>query len=225
MKKERRKLKRLIYVLFGIAIILGGIIFIIYKNNYNKNDDVVDIFKEDTEEDKVIEKDIEKDIEVVSKVIVDIKGMVVNPGIYEVDSTARVNDVISLAGGLLEGADTSMINLAKIVHDEMTIIVYSNLEVLEKFKEDNCVCEKCEVVNDACIDNVTEVDNDSDDVININTADIVELQKIDGIGEAKAKAIIEYRTTNGLFKSIEDIKKVTGIGESLFEKIKIFITV
>ena len=57
--------------------------------------------------------------------VVDIKGMITNPGVYEVEKNSRVNDVIALAGGLLEGADTSKINLAKIVEDEMTIIIYS----------------------------------------------------------------------------------------------------
>ena len=73
--------------------------------------------------------------EETSKVVVDIKGMVTNPGVYEVDSTMRVNDVILLAGGLIEGADTSLINLAKIVTDEMTIIIYSNEEIIDLIKE------------------------------------------------------------------------------------------
>ena len=61
--------------------------------------------------------------------------------------------------------------------------------------------------------------------ININTADINKLTELDGIGESKAKTIIEYRTTNGLFKNIEDIKNISGIGESLYNKIKDKITV
>ena len=146
--------------------------------------------------------------------------MVVNPGVYEVDSNLRVNDVIELAGGLLEGADTSYINLAKIVTDEMTIIIYSNEEVLEKYKKENCICEEYNIVNNACIN--TE---DNNKLININTASLEELQSIDGIGESKAKSIISYREEHGLFNKVEDIKNVSGIGESLFEKIKIYITV
>lgn len=212
MKKERSNLKKLILILLGISLLLGGTIFIIYKNNKNTKEEVVDIFKE-VKEDKKEDK--------TTKVIVDIKGMVVNPGVYEVDSTSRVNDVISLAGGLLEGADTSKINLAKVVEDEMTIIIYSTEEVLEKFREENCVCEKCNINNDACISSTT-TDNQ---LININTADEKKLQNINGVGEAKAKSIIEYREENGLFTTIEDIKNVPGIGDSLFEKIKAYITV
>ena len=202
-------MKKLILILLGISLLLGGTIFIIHKNNKNTKEEVVDIFKEEKEEVKEDKKE-----DKATKVIVDIKGMVVNPGVYEVDSTSRVNDVISLAGGLLEGADTSKINLAKVVEDEMTIIIYSTEEVLEKFREENCVCKKCDITNDACISSTTT-----------DTADEKELQNINGVGEAKAKSIIEYREENGLFTTIEDIKNVPGIGDSLFEKIKTYITV
>lgn len=154
------------------------------------------------------------------KVVVDIKGMVVNPGVYEVSSTARVNDVITLAGGLVDGADTSLINLAQIVSDEMTIIIYSNSEVLEKLKGDICVCDCPLINNDACIKSV-----DNTDLVNINTASVEEVMTIPGIGEVKAKEIIKYREDNGNYSSIEDIKNVDGIGETLFEKIKKYITV
>ena len=218
MEKERSNLKKLILILLGISLVLGGVIFVIYKNDKSNNEEVIDIFKdEEKEEDKKEDTSYKKD---QSKVVVDIKGMVLNPGVYEVDSTSRVNDVIALAGGLIEGADTSLINLAKIVEDEMTIIIYSNSEVLEKYKEEICVCKKCDIVNDACINN-----DDSGELVNINSASLEELQKIEGIGESKAKAIIKYREEDGFFKVIDDIKNVSGIGESLFEKIKIYITV
>lgn len=220
MKKERSNLKKLIYILLGISIILGGIIIIIYKNNKNTKEEVVDIFKEEENTKEQQENNNKQNKEEITKVIVDIKGMVASPGVYEVESTFRVNDVITLAGGLLEGADTSKINLAKVVYDEMTIIIYSKEEVIEKFKEENCICEECDIINNACINDITD-----NNLININTATKEELQTITGIGESKAKAIIEYREENGLFQNIEDIKNVSGIGESLFEKIKVYITV
>ena len=61
--------------------------------------------------------------------------------------------------------------------------------------------------------------------VNLNEADIEALQTLDGIGEVKAKAIIDYRDKNGPFKQIEDIKNVSGIGDSVYEKIKDNITV
>lgn len=203
-------MKKIIYILLGIITLLGITIYIVYKTNNNE---------EEVVEEPLLTK--EEDPPSTTKVVVDIKGMITNPGVYEVDKTARVNDVITLAGGLLEGADTSKINLAKVVEDEMTIIIYSKEEILEKYKEENCVCTPCEINNDACI-TTTEEENKQ---ININTATEEELKQIDGIGDSKAKAIIEYRNTNGPFKELEDLKNVSGIGENLFEQIKIYIKV
>ena len=207
-------MKKVFLVLFGIIIILGSTIFIIYKNNYEEKEEVVDIFKEEKKEETM-----EEEKEEVIKVTVDIKGMINTPGVYEVDSTYRVNDVIELAGGLKEGADTSKINLAKLVKDEMTIIIYSTEEVEEEYKNRVCICNCPEVTNDACIE------EESEDLININTCTEDDLMSIKGIGKAKAEAIIKYREDNGNYSSIEDIKKVSGIGDALFEKIKVYITV
>lgn len=215
-------MKKVIFILLGISFVLGGIIFVLYKNNYSKNDDVVDIFKEkDNNDNSDDEEKIEDLKDDTNTVIVDIKGMVVNPGVYEVPSSFRVNDVIETAGGLLDGADTSKINLAKIVSDEMTIIIYSNEEIIEKYKNEVCVCDCPDINNDACISD----NNEDDTLVNINTADIDQLMEIKGIGRSKAKAIIEYRDKNGNFNSIDDIKNVYGIGDSLFEKIKMYIKV
>ena len=88
MKKERSNLKKLILILLGISLLLGGTIFIIYKNNQNSKEEVIDIFKEDKKE----EKEESKDNIPTTKVTVDIKGMINYPGVYEVDSNSRVND-------------------------------------------------------------------------------------------------------------------------------------
>ena len=215
-------MKKIILILIGIAVVLFGVIFVIYKNSENSREEVIDIFKEETDEE-VEEPSSDENKEEINenKVVVDIKGMVANPGVYEVNTTFRVNDVITIAGGLMEGADTSLINLAKIVEDEMIIIIYSKEEILEKFKNEVCVCDCPEIKNDACI----EVNTEENILVNINTASKEELMKVSGIGESKADEIIEYRTINGNFGSIEDIKNVSGIGEALFEKIKDYITV
>ena len=205
-------MKKTIIILCTIIVVLGGIIFILYKNNSNSKEEVVDIFKEPEE--------IKQEESNSKKVIVDIKGMINNPGVYEVDSDLRVNDVIELAGGLKEGADTSNINLAKLVSDEMTIIIYSTEEVLEKFKQEVCICNCPYIQNDACINS-----NNDSNLININTAGIEELTTLTGIGDVKAEAIIKYRSEVGKFKTKEEILNVEGIGEALFEKIKDDITV
>ena len=135
-------------ILGGISILMIVIIYVLYKNDIEEKEVTIDIFKEEEQEEDNIDKKTVSDL----KVVVDIKGMVANPGVYEVDSTYRVNDVISLAGGLLDGADTSLINLAKTVTDEMTIIIYSSDEVLEKLKGQICVCDCPIQENDACIE-------------------------------------------------------------------------
>lgn len=162
---------------------------------------------------------------------VDIKGQVISPGIYTLEESSRVIDVITAAGGLTENANTTVLNLSKKITDEMVIIVYSNEEVAEfaKTKElENTIQEKCQqkdddaLKNDACICN----GNSSQDttLISINNGNLSELMTLPGIGEAKAQDIIDYRKNNGPFQTIEDIKNVSGIGESLFAKIKDYIT-
>ena len=161
---------------------------------------------------------------------IDIKGEVINPGIYTMKSSSRIIDCIEKAGGLTENANTTVINLSKKITDEMVIIIYSQAEVAnfkETKKQEEQVQEKCRqkdetsLKNDACI--TTENKNNTS-LISINNATIGELSKLSGIGEAKAKQIIEYRTQNGPFKTIEDIKQVPGIGESIFAQIKDYIT-
>ena len=184
------------------------------------------------EEPLVIEK--KKDIKKqnTSEVYkVDIKGQVANPGIYSLKANSRVIDVIEKAGGLTENADTSVINLSKKISDEMVIIIYSHEEVNEfgKTKEiEKQVLTECKnneiysLENNACI----EIDNTNNisGKININTASKEELMTLTGIGESKANDIIKYRETNGPFKSIEDLTKVNGIGESTLANIKENIT-
>lgn len=163
--------------------------------------------------------------------MVDIKGEVISPGIYELPSTSRVIDVINKAGGLTDIADTSVINLSKKIEDEMVIIIYSEYEVnnwLKTKQEEDYLQEKCQnsedskIENDVCIsDNVIE---NNETLININTATKEELMTLSGIGETKALAIISYREKTP-FTSIEDIKNVSGIGDSTYNEIKDYITV
>lgn len=167
---------------------------------------------------------------------VDIKGSVNNPGVYEVDCNKRVIDVINIAGGLTDNADTTILNLSKKVKDEMYIIVYSNDEIKEykqkllpskeiiKQVEEKIICP--DNSNDACEKTNTSSKKEEvkvDGKININTATKDELMTLTGIGESKADKIIEYRNSNK-FSTIDDIKNISGIGESIFNKIKDNIT-
>ena len=176
-------------------------------------------FSMELEEDK---KEIEEYI------YIDIKGSVKKPNVYKLLKGSRVNDAIKEAGGLSKNANTRFINLSKVLNDSDVIVIYSNDEIKKANKANTiyvntpCVCE--EVKNDACIKN-EEISNDSNKLININTATIDELMTLNGIGESKAKAIIEYRTNNGNFTKIEDITLVNGISETIYAKIKNNITI
>ena len=205
-----------------IFIVIGSLVgFCIYKFK--------DSFKSKKEDIVVENKLVKKKSTSIDKIQVDIKGQINYPGIYKVDSNLRVMDVIKLAGDLTENADTSVINLSKKVTDEMVIIIYRKEEVadfkktkeIEKQVEERCIQkDENSLVNDACINSAT-----SNGKININTASIDELKNLTGIGDKKAKDIISYREKNGLFTSIEDIMKVSGIGGANFAQIKEDITV
>lgn len=230
--------KKLILPGVLLLIMVGEFVYLLYILSDNKV-----VAKEENKTiiiDKEIEKTEEKNIS--DKIYVDIKGNVLNPGVYTLDYGSRVIDVVNQAGGFIEGANTRFINLSKELNDGDVIVIYSNSEIEEAKKskiiyvETPCVCE--EVNNDACItQNVPReepeipqgaiVPNEtaSDGKININTANSEELQTLTGIGESKANAIIEYRNTNGPFNSIEEIINVSGISENLFVKIKENITV
>lgn len=166
---------------------------------------------------------------------IDIKGYVKNPGVYKVNSNNIVNDAINLAGGLLKEGTTLNINLSKKLESEMVIIIRKKSS-LQNDLNTNHTCVSEDVDYSKCLKenkNVSIIssnkNNNSDDnenkIININTANSSQLQTLPSIGEAKAQKIIDYRNSFGNFNSIEDIKKVSGIGEALFAKIKEYITV
>ena len=221
-----RFLKKYKYVItiFLFMLIIFYIVFV-KVNLKSKEKNLVDNQVVINEVEKV-EVDLKDDL-----VYVDIKGAVKKPGVYKINSDKKIIDVITMAGGLMENANTDNINLSKKVTDEMVIIIYTNEEVKNsnivdtviKVIDKECVCPN--IQNDGCIN--TEINDSITNVnktININTATLEELMSINGLGEAKAKAIIKYREENGYFKIIDDLLNVSGIGEFLFEKIKEYIT-
>ncbi len=132
-----------------------------------------------------------------------VTGAVNHPGIVTVEEGARAVDAVDAAGGLLPTADAEAVNMAQVLKDGQ------QLQVPEK--------ETAQKQGDK----QGESGGASDDGrININTADEKALDTLPGIGPAMAKRIIDYRTQNGPFQSIEDIKNVKGIGEAKFEKMK-----
>jgi len=164
---------------------------------------------------------------------VEIKGYVYSPGVYLLDEDSLVEDLIIKAGGLSDNADISVINLARKLSNEDVVIIYSNEEIEEmrqgstsvKYIDKECVCPIIDnsALFDEVITNAEGVIIDTGKV-SLNSATIEELMTLPGIGESKAKLIIEYRDANKGFKEIEEIKNVKGIGDSIYEKIKNFLT-
>jgi len=162
-----------------------------------------------------IEADLTSDEE-LNVVVVDIKGAILNPGVYRVSKNTIIQDVISLAGGLTKNADTSNLNLGKKVTDEMVITVFTKEEIL-KMELDKEPIKEDQVRNDEIGENKK--------LISLNTATLEELTTLPGIGEAKAKIIIAYREHCGNFKKKEELKNIKGIGEAVYAKLENYITV
>ncbi|MCE5222144.1 MAG: helix-hairpin-helix domain-containing protein [Clostridium sp.] len=141
-------------------------------------------------------------------IVVEIKGEVKKPDVYTLNENAIIKELIEAAGGLTENADLSNINRAKKLQNHELVYIANKSDIT---KEDRNTNSELNTSNNQGVTN---------SIVNINTATIEQLKTLNGIGDSKAKSIIEYREQNGGFKSKEDIKNVTGIGEKMFERIK-----
>ena len=206
-----------------ILIIISISIFLIIKYRPKPKKES----KKETIEKNIVEEKAKEEKVKEEEYKVDIKGAVITPGLYSLPKSSRVIDVINKAGGLKDNANTTPINLSLKIKDEMVIIIYTNEEVENfvktKEKEARMIKECNEfnnLRNDACINTKSNKETKVEGKININTATKEELNTLPGIGSSKAKSIIEYREKVNGFKEIDELKKVEGIGEELFAKIK-----
>ena len=151
-----------------------------------------------------------------NEVVVDLKGAVQNPGVYSFPVGTRVGELFDQAG-LLEGADTTNINQARILKDEEIIVV--------PYISDSGDAVGLETGSDSGLTENTDLLVDISQKVNINTASEKELDALPGIGPSKAGSIINYRLEHGSFSSIDEIMNVSGIGQATFEKLKDLITV
>ena len=180
----------------SLVLIIGGLFYF----NQNKTEDYSGVsFSNISNETN--NKDEKAENRHDEKIFVDVKGAVKHPGVFETTKDKRVKDLIEEAGGLLDDADTSTLNLSQKVKDQMVIYVLKHGEKPKQISDSGS-------------------SSSNTDVININTANLEQLMKISGVGKTKAEAIISYREKNGDFKKKEDITKVRGIGKATFEKIK-----
>lgn len=216
--------KQIIKIIVLIILIIIALFMYIHKHNEDRDlsiskgsgikqeeQDKVNCEKEETGSD---EKETSENI-----VVCDVSGEVVSPKVCELRKGSRIDDAINICGGLTDRADVSFVNRAQVIKDGEKIIIPK--------KGDKSVKERV-------IDNSKGRDKNTDDStvsnsgnagklggkVNINTASSPELQKITGIGPALAGRILEYRKSKGGFNKVEDLKKVKGIGNKKFDKIK-----
>ncbi len=138
-------------------------------------------------------------------ILVDIKGAVKKPGVYELPVNARLHELVNVAGGLTDDAEDRQVNMAIVLADQQLVYIPRKGETVEQTNLP------------------PQVGNESK--VNINTASAEELQTLTGIGEKKAQAIIDYRTQNGNFQSIDQLTEVDGFGEKTVEKLRDSITI
>ncbi|MEI8068072.1 MAG: helix-hairpin-helix domain-containing protein [Candidatus Shapirobacteria bacterium] len=153
----------------------------------------------------VVKNEVKTQGPALTKVMVDVEGEVINPGIYSLDSGARISDVLVAAGGLALKADRDWVdknlNKAELLMDGQKIFIPNQSENKEFL-----------------ISNVKKVAGNQ--IISLNSAGVEELDKLSGVGPAIAQRIIDYRVKNGGFKNVEEIKLVPGVGDKMYEKIK-----
>ncbi|GAB1771377.1 helix-hairpin-helix domain-containing protein [Priestia megaterium] len=202
--------------LIGCICLAVGLAFYIYRTGGEKSESSLqtsDIIKAESSGTKT---EGESSNQVISSqdspfVMVDIKGAVQKPGVYQLPKDARVKDALAQAGGATKEADLRQLNLASKLQDEMAVYIPAAGE---------------EIPPSSPVSSISSSGTSNDQpLVNINTANTDELQTLNGIGPSKASAIVSYREENGLFQTVEDLGKVSGIGEKSLEKIKAQITV
>jgi len=204
--------KTLLISVFVLFVFVSGTIYF----TYNKEDNGLYYSIEKSDDEKVNSEEVQKvteqlldtniSSELNKKIIVHLHGSVMKEGVYHLQKGSRVYEALELAGGYNKDASKGFVNLARCLEDGESIY----FPTIEE-EEDIIVREDSESVDDG--------------LTNINVATIDELVYLPGIGEAKARSIIAYRTMNGDFEQIEDIMNVSGIKESLFMTIKYMIRV
>lgn len=142
------------------------------------------------------------------KVCVDMKGAVRHPGIYKLKNGARVNEAVAAAGGIVDNADMKQVNLAKQLADQEVVYVPVNGETMPG----------ASAVGPAGTGSAGATSEAP--IVNLNKATKEQLCQITGIGDKKADLILQYREQHGQFKSVDELKQVSGFGDKTVEKIK-----
>ena len=223
MKKKERIIGAIV-----LLAVLGSVLLFIFnmrKPQEFSQKEVLEMFNEEGDSGMESTKKISGKSETVNEeknqdekaerknIVVEIKGEVVKPNVYTLAENSRVNDIIEKAGGLTSEANINNINRASLLSDGECIVIRNINDKDVDMQEENLNSK----VNTLSQGGSSVSSGDS---ININTASKDELKTLSGIGDTKAEAIIEYRDSNGGFKSIDELKNVSGIGEGTLNKIR-----
>lgn len=218
MVKNIDRNKIILVAVICIILIIGGIWYFAQSNLTKEDVFFEDDFEDTNKNVSNIDMKLNEITEEKVKIVVDISGQVVLPGVITLDEGSRLIDAINLAGGATKDANLSKVNLAYILSDAQKIYIPSvnDKEDTEYISEES----GNGVVTSESTKESSSKSKSENLMININTANEEELQKLPGIGSSIASKIITYRKENGKFNTIEDIKNVSGIGESKFNNIK-----
>lgn len=209
------KQKKNLLIKIGIILLVGVYwLFNIFTDTQDitTQDNMLEIAENANEEEIEYEEEI---------IIVHITGGVNKPGIVKLKENSRIEDAIEAAGGLTEDSDISEVNLAYMLEDGIKIRI-------PMIDDDSDASDKEDYITEDSGKNVILENNSesfSSSVVNINKATQTELETLPGIGPSLATKIIEYRESKGEFSKKEDIKNVTGIGDSKYASMEDFITV
>lgn len=214
---EMKENKKLVIVIIVVLLLTGLFCYFRFRESEN-----VDVFQP---EDGIVTNESTNTVEEVEEemIIVHVSGEVKEPGIVKLKEGERIADAIEKAGGATDDADLSKLNLAYVLEDGVKV------RIPKKNEEENAgeyVSEESgeEVIQEGSVE-AEENTQTTSKVVNINKANQEELMTLPGIGESTAQKIIDYRKENGNFQTIEDIKNVSGIGDSKFNQIKSLIKV
>lgn len=203
-------------VISAVAFIAVGIFYFVSSDKPATTLSVDDLSAVSTDRSSKLDKmQSSQEKSTSTRIKVDLKGAVKAPKVYELSSESRVNDLIQMAGGFMSDADQNSVNLASKLKDEAVIYVASkgeNQSVLTNTSGQSQVA-------------ASNLESNQKEKVNINTADATTLQTLSGIGSKKAQDIIDYRTQNGNFKTVDELGKVSGFGSKTLEKLKDLITI
>jgi len=212
-----------------VLIVFLGSIAMVEGMSYGKQEIKI-IKSEDFVEpsNQVIKESSNQGIQENDLVVFDIEGGVVNPGVYRLKVGSVIADAVEEAGGFSKDADLERIS--REINQASLIGNYSKIYIFTKKDREIkvAVSQPNQVYSGEFLSSNQEIkqsNNQTKDKININTATLEELDTLPKIGPVTAQRIIDWREANGGFEIIEDIKKVKGIGEEIFEEIKDLITI